>query len=191
MSKENILVSVFKKLEIPSVKATRCGNAKCTRINRKFHCTSTKSPNASANSSDWSDTHLREITEDFVGDLELVRTAFANRVEDEVTRPRRFAGLIAAGISLLTSAFSGVSTYTLSQHISNLHDQFGGFKGEINSVQNDIARVHNGVVSIIDDFSEQLNHKNVLFAPKGFRSTVRTRNFNTMGTGDAKGFLVY
>ena len=110
-------------------------------------------------SSEWNEQHLMEITKEHVTNFKLVRAAFANEMTTDTKRPKRFAAVFAAGLSILTSAFTGISTYTLSRHIRGLQNQFENFKSDMSAMQHDIVNIHEGVVHMFDDFAEQLNHK--------------------------------
>jgi hypothetical protein len=159
MTNENLLLSVFKKIDMPKIKVVDCEKTICSRSRGRFRCTHPTGYNFTHSRGHWTQQHLREITEEYVAEYKLVRSSFSSQLTEQGRRPRRFAAFLAAGLSLLTSAFTGVSTYTLSKHISDLRHQFNNFKTDLSSLRGDLIKVHEGVLLMFDEFSTQLEHK--------------------------------
>ena len=160
LTKENLLVSVFKKVQLPQIKSVDCTKTTCKRYGGRIRCsTEPKIVNETESASHWSQEHVRSLTEDYLDRFKIIRDSFTSQLQVESKRPKRWAAFLAAGLSLLTSAFTGVSTYTLSRHISQLDTQFADFKSDINILKEDVVKIHNGVVHMVDDLADQIEHK--------------------------------
>ena len=124
LTKENVLVSVFKKVDIPKIPVPRCNSTcgytrACVSCKRRWTCKSNGAEAAYLEEM----IHLKEMAQHHIEDYLDVRTAFLQSASpgtppNAVNRKKRFAGLIAAGMALFSTVFTGISTATLSHHIN-------------------------------------------------------------------------
>ena len=62
-------------------------------------------------------------------------------------------------MALFSTVFTGISTATLSHHITKLDSQFSRFQGEVTDIRKDIVAIHEGVIHMFDDFSGQVQNR--------------------------------
>ena len=71
MTKENLLVSVFKKIDLPRIGKVDCARTVCSRSRGRFRCSNhSGARNLTRSGTHWTQQHLRDITANYVAEYE-------------------------------------------------------------------------------------------------------------------------
>ena len=77
LTKENLLVSVFKKVSLPQIKSVDCTKTTCRRYNGRIRCsTNPKIVNETESASHWSQVHVRSLTEEYIDRINTIKESY-------------------------------------------------------------------------------------------------------------------